>query len=141
MYVKKIIAALSMFASVLAWGQATKCVDASGKTTYQDGACSLGNHQSNLPVDKVISGGKKVDVSDGVVRDCYEGYRIRSLDPSKAEYLGHTASVAPAGFPVLHVSAVFRNKYGGPDRRLLWCKLTSDLNLDKFATEKAWRGE
>lgn len=49
------------------------------------------------------------------------------------------AALLDAGFPVLHVSAVFRNRMGGPDRQMLWCKLTDELKLDKPTMEERWK--
>jgi hypothetical protein len=87
---------------------------------------------------RASTAGAALEVSDRVVRQCFEGYRKLSLDPTQAKFIGHSATIVPSGFPVLHVSAVFTNRYGGPDRRLLWCKLTNDLQIDEAVMKKKW---
>jgi len=130
--------------SAVASAEPMKCTDAGGRVTYQDGPCIGSTKAESAKIDSRenrSASKEKIVVATEVMKECYEGYRLRSLDPSKAEYLGHSASYARAGFPVLHISAVFRNKFGGPDRRLLWCRLTHELVLDRPEMEKAWRDE
>lgn len=120
-----------------------KCTGSNGRVSYQEAPCEAGTKSSAIQIQEKKpsrwSKADKLEVSAEVVRECYEGYRRYSLDPNKAEMLGHSAMVADSGFPVLHVSAVFRNRAGGPDRQLLWCKLTDDLQLDKPTMEERWK--
>lgn len=120
-----------------------KCTGANGRVSYQESPCEAGAKSSTVQINEKKpsrwSKNDKLDVAAEVVRECYEGYRRYSLDPNKAEMLGYSTTVADAGFPVLHVSAVFRNRAGGPDRQLLWCKLTDDLLLDKQTMEDRWK--
>ncbi|MDZ7655599.1 MAG: DUF4124 domain-containing protein [Sulfurimicrobium sp.] len=124
-------------------GAMYKCTESNGRVSYQEAPCEAGAKSSAVQIQEKKpskwSKADKLDVDSEVVRECYEGYRRYSLDPSKAEMLGHSAMVADAGFPVLHVSAVFRNRAGGPNRELLWCKLTDDLKLDKPTMEERWK--
>lgn len=121
-----------------------KCTGSDGRVSYQESPCEAGSKSANVQLVKEKkpskwAKGDRLNVSAEVVNECYEGYRKYSRDPSKAEILGHSTMVADAGFPVLHVSAVFRNRMGGPDRQLLWCKLTDDLKLDKPTMEESWK--
>lgn len=137
-----LIAILSMAAHAQA--DMYKCTGANGRVSYQESPCEAGAKSATVESIRERKPSRwskddKLEVSAEVVDQCYEGYRRYSLDPSKAEMLGHSASVAQAGFPVLHVSAVFRNRMGGPDRQLLWCKLTDDLKLDKPTMDERWK--
>lgn len=121
-----------------------KCTNSSGSVSYQEVPCDAGSKSAAVASVKEKKPSKwdkedKLDVSSEVVRECYEGYRRYSLDPSRAEMLGYSTTVSDSGFPVLHVSAVFRNRAGGPNRQQLWCKLTDDLKLDKPTMEDRWK--
>jgi hypothetical protein len=131
--------AAALLLSTSALADVHKCVIA-GKTTYQSAPCS-GTADTVIATPK--TGAERADdkgrlpVTEGVARECYEGYRRLSLDPTDAKMLSYVATMAPAGFPVLYVNAVFRNRNGGPSREVLWCRLTPDLTIDAQATDKA----
>lgn len=137
-----LLIAMMMFA-ITAHAGMYKCTGANGRVSYQEMPCEAGAKSATVSIKEKKqskwSKDDKLDVSADVVNECYEGYRKYSRDPSKAEMLGYSTTVADAGFPVLHVSAVFRNRMGGPDRQLLWCKLTDDLKLDRPTMEDHWK--
>ncbi|MFZ2171697.1 MAG: DUF4124 domain-containing protein [Methylococcaceae bacterium] len=141
MITRQLLFAIALCLPVCCGAQVSKCTDAAGRVTYQNKLCvGVATKADQIQVPTSRSRAElKVEVSDDVVQECFEGYRVLSLDPTDVKFLGHTASVVPAGFPVLYVSAVLKNKFGGPDQRLLWCKLTDDLKLDKREMEKKWR--
>ena len=119
---------------------AAKCQAPDGNWyPYDSPQCGSGRSPGTAATpDRKVRTGEELVVSTEVVQQCFDGYRKLSLDPTDAKLLGYSASIVPAGFPVLHVSAVFKNKYGGPDNQLLWCKLTEDLQLDQGAMKDAW---
>ncbi len=123
-----------LFTVGVATAQVTKCTDSAGHVTYQEGPCVAG---AKSDATKVATPkwreGMKVPVSDEVVQACFRSYKVLSRNPSAMKLLGYTASVPPAGFPVVNVSAIVPNKFGGVDRTLLWCKLKDDLTLDREA--------
>lgn len=141
---KKLILIALLVIAYPAYAAMYKCTGSDGRVSYQEMPCDAGAKASTVQSIKEKKPSKwskddKLVVSNEVINECYEGYRRYSLDPNKAEMLGYSVSVVDAGFPVLHVSAVFRNRAGGPDRQLLWCKLTDDLKLDKRTMEDRWK--
>lgn len=141
---KKLLLIALLVMAVPAHAAMYKCTAANGRVSYQEMPCEAGTKSAavqsiNEKKPSRWSKEDKLDVSAEVVKECYEGYRKYSRDPGKAEMLGHSTMVADAGFPVLHVSAVFRNRMGGPDRQMLWCKLTDELKLDKPTMEERWK--
>lgn len=125
-----------------------KCTDSSGKVSYLDKPCPSSSKSDQIdtgsPQTKKYSlesphpdSGKKIDVSKDVIKKCYESYQKISLDPPQSEMLGYWAEITPSGAPVLTVDAIFRNKFGGPDRLSCYCKLTDDLQLDEESLKKS----
>jgi hypothetical protein len=80
--------------------------------------------------------GTQLKVTDAIAGECFDVYRGYARDPTSAKTIGHYARIVPAGFPVLTVMGLFTNKFGGPDRIDLWCRLKDDLTLDRAETEK-----
>ncbi len=109
-----------------------------GAVVYSDEPCRGGT-----VVDLPKTGSEKADakgnlpVGDDTVQQCFEIYRVNSRDPTDAKILNYSARMSEAGYPYLSVEAIFRSQAGGPERIACWCRLTTDLNLDKYATEKS----
>lgn len=114
-----------------------RCV-VDGAVVYSDDPCPGGT-----VVDLPKTGSERADakgnlpVSDDTVQQCFDTYRANSRDPTDAKILYFSARMSDAGYPYLSVEAVFRNQAGGPERTSCVCRLTTDLTLDKYATEKS----
>ena len=114
-----------------------RCV-VDGAVVYSDEPCAGGK-----VVDLPKTGAEQADakgnlpVSDDTVAQCFELYRVNSRDPTDAKILYSSARMSEAGYPYLSVEAVFRNPSGGPERTSCGCRLTTDLTLDRYATEKS----
>lgn len=144
-----IISFVSVFLlAAISYADIFSCTDSSGKVLYLDSPCPPSSKSTPLDLgqsqQKEYSlesphpdSGKKIEVSEVVIKKCYESYRKMSLDPNQSEMLGYLARIVPNGSPVLTIDAVFRNKFGGPDRLSCYCKLTNDFELDEDSLKKS----
>lgn len=129
------VIALSLLSAAVG-AQVYRC-DEGGRTTYSAAPCTSGSATA-LPIQATPAPASEAPlaVARAVVDSCFEKWRRASPDPGDARMVGYVARYVPAGFPVLQVDAVFRNRAGGPDRTMLWCKLTPALALDEEATDR-----
>lgn len=140
---RALIPLLLLIAPSVAMADTYRCTQ-DGKTVYSDKPCGAAATKvpiaadPNAPVRGKFTPGAELAIQEHVIRACYESWRALARDPTTTKMLGVSTRVPPAGIPIVRISAVFTNKFGGPERQELWCKITDDLqSVDQVETRKS----
>jgi hypothetical protein len=95
------------------------------RTIYSDKPCQdERSTQVNIPSAPASKLGA-ADVPDVAVRVCLGMYGGQAIDPTAVKYVSHSGP--RASDYSFDLFALFPNKYGAREQRMLWCPLTRDL--------------
>ena len=111
--------------SSLATAEVYRCSEG-GKTVYSDKPC--GTEATKLPIradgpdsprgkSKLGPPGTKLQVSENVAKECFDGYRVLARDPTTVKKLYTTAAIAPNGLPFIDVVVIVTNNFAAPTER------------------------
>lgn len=119
-----------------------KCTDAAGKIVYQETPCAANARSSqkvkiDTPATPANQDGSP-KVSDAVVAQCFQGFRMGSKDPTAMKLIAYYARFHIEGYPMAVLDVVMPPVRGTSERRELWCRLKGDMTVNEIAMKDTW---